>query len=98
MNATDGVTFVWPVDFGDPSTTSTTIVMPPFRAGQTSGTLQQGRVPPPEDEEHAPPPAMNPRSGDAHTTAAAAQAMAAANGTASAPASCPATSANRRRK
>ncbi len=72
-NATDGVTFVWPVDFGDPSTTSTTIVMPPFRAGQTSGTLQQGRVPPPEDEEHAPPPAMNPRSGDAHTTAAAAQ-------------------------
>lgn len=43
---TDSVTFVNLVDFGDlPS--STTIVLPPFRPGETSGTLPQGRLQPP---------------------------------------------------
>jgi signal transduction histidine kinase len=47
--AQDGVTFITPVDFGD-QFTSTTIVMPSFRPGQTSGTLQQRRFPPPQGE------------------------------------------------
>lgn len=73
-NNADGVTFVWPVDFGDPSTTSTTIVMPPFRPGQTTGTLQQRHLPPPPPEDDRDrPPEMNPHPGDERTSATAAE-------------------------
>lgn len=64
----DGVTLVTPVDFGDQST-STTIVLPPFSPGQTSGSLQQGRLPPPPIDEHGPRPEMNAHAGDDRTTA-----------------------------